>query len=107
MQRSSAHGAIGLKTSVVSEAWKAVRTCTPWELHTKSSFCDDVVRCIRAVNGRPGVLATWTQDPVSVPYGFRKVHMQVLYWSVRMTYRLGKPQYDQSCGLYGAHSRPK
>ena len=78
----------------VSEAWKAVRICTPWEVHTKSSSYDGVVRCIRAVNRRPGVLATWTQNPVSVPYGFRKVHIQVLHWSVRMTYWLGNTQYQ-------------
>ena len=64
MQRSSANWSICLKTSVVSAAFKAVRTCTPWEVLTKSSTCDGVVRCKRAVNGRPGVLATWTQDPV-------------------------------------------
>ena len=55
-----------------------------------------MVRCIRAVYGRPGVLATWTQEPVCVPYGFRKVHIQV--------------PYDQSCvstsGLYEASESP-
>ena len=25
----------------------------------------------------PGVLATWTQEPVRVPYGFRNVHIRV------------------------------
>ena len=36
----------------------------PWEDHTKSSSCDVVVGCIRAVYGRHYVLATWTQEPV-------------------------------------------
>ena len=44
----------------------------------KSSSCDVVVRCIRAVYGRPGVLVTWSQEPVGVP---------VPYGSVRMTHQ--------------------
>ena len=78
-----------LQNFFVSEAWKAIRTCTTWEVHTESSSCGAVVRCMRAVSGRRGVLAAWTQEPVSVSYGVRKVHIQILYWSVRKTYRLG------------------
>ena len=47
-------------SSVISEIWKAVRTYSPWEVHTISLSCYVLVRCIRT------------------PYG-----------SVRMTYRLG------------------
>ena len=109
MQRSSAHGAICLKPFVVNEAWKAVRTCSPWEVHTKSPSCDAVVRCIRVVYGRSGVLPTWTQ----VPYGFRKVHIWVPYGSVRMTYRLGNihtisraGSTEPASGLYEARESP-
>ena len=80
MQRSSAHGAICLKTTFVSEARKAVRTCSPWEVHTKSPL----VMLWSDAYGR-SVLATWAQ----VPYGFSKGHLRIPYGPVRMTYWLG------------------
>ena len=56
----------------LSEASKAVQTYSPWEVHTKSLSCDQM-----NTGGRWAswcILATWSQELVSVSYGFRKVH---------------------------------
>ena len=56
----------------LSEAWKAVRTGSPWEVHTKSLFCDQMN--MGGLWASWCILATWTQELVSVSHGFRKVH---------------------------------
>ena len=56
----------------LSETWKSIRTGTPWEVHTKSPSCDQMTT--GGLWASWCILATWTQDLVSVSYGFRKVH---------------------------------
>ena len=56
----------------LSEAWKAVRACSPWEVHTKSLSCDQMNT--GSLWASWCILATWTQELVSVSYGFRMVH---------------------------------
>ena len=70
----------------------------PWEIHTKSLSFDQMNTgdlwapwCI---------LATWTQELVSVSYGFRKVHTGPCG-------RTGLEHlHDQPAGLYRASKRP-
>ena len=67
---------------------KPKRTCSPWEVHTKSSPCVVVVRCLRAIHWHPGILATWMQEPLSVLCGFHQVHIwaatiQSVMWAVQ------------------------
>ena len=70
MQRSSADGAIYLL--FLSEALIAVRTCSSLEVHTKSLSCDQMNT--GGLWAPWCILATWTQELVSVSYGFGKVH---------------------------------
>ena len=56
----------------LSEAWKSIRTGSPWEVHTKSPSCDQINT--GGLWASWSILATWTQDLVNVSYGFRKVH---------------------------------
>ena len=79
----------------LSEAWKSIRTGSPWEVHTKSPSCDQINT--GGLWASWCIWATWTQDFVSVSYGFRKVRADVQAW---------KHPHDQSAGLYGAHKRP-
>ena len=76
----------------LSEAWKSLRTGSPWEVHTKSLSCDQINT--GGLWASWCIWATWTQDLVSVSYGFCK---DVQAW---------KHPHDQSVGLYGAHKRP-
>ena len=59
---------------------------SPCEVHTKTPFCDVVVRCIRPPYGCSDVLATWTQEPVSTPYEIQKVNIWAPYWFMPMTF---------------------
>ena len=56
----------------LSEAWKSIRTDSPWEVHTKSPSCNQIN--MGGLWASWCILATWTQDLVSVSYRFRKVH---------------------------------
>ena len=56
----------------LSEALKAVRTSSSLEVHTKSLSCDQMNTC--SLWAPWCILATRTQELVSVSYRFRKVH---------------------------------
>ena len=72
----------------LSEAWKSVRTCSPWEVHTKSLSCDQMNT--GGLWASWCILATWTQELVRVSYGFRKIHtgpcgctgLEIPTWSI-------------------------
>ena len=64
----------------LSEAWKSIRTGSPWEVHTKSPSCDQIN----------------TGGPT---YSVRSIR-------VRADVQAWKHPHDQSAGLYGAHKRP-
>ena len=89
MKQSSAHGAICFKRSVISDTWKAVRTCSPRNYHPVMLRSDAYGRSMGALvfgpHGRknPGTILVRVDD--------------VQAW---------KHPFDQSCGLYGAHKRP-
>ena len=75
----------------LSEAWKSIRTGSPWEVHTKSPSCDQINT--GGLWASWCILATWTQDLV------RSIR-------VRVDVQAWKHPHDQSAGLYGAHKRP-
>ena len=76
----------------LSKAWKAVWICSLWEVHTKSPSCDQMN--MGNLWASWCLLATWTQELVSVSYLFRKAHIGLRVDDVKAW----KHSHDQSAG---------